>query len=116
MLWLLLQGQAQAARKRAAGTMDQYTFIAEDAETTDQAGSLPALQPVSAEELYKNELAQEMQVHSACMHDIHHISGAAPSKIQCVLWSKLLCRTGSVLQDVPHCRTHCECMQAFLTV
>ncbi|KAL3153967.1 hypothetical protein ABBQ32_013523 [Trebouxia sp. C0010 RCD-2024] len=61
---LKLQGQAQAARKRAAGTMDQYTFIAEDAETTDQAGSLPALQPVSAEELYKNELAQEMQAGS----------------------------------------------------
>ena len=62
-----LQEQAQAARKRAAGTMDQYTFIAEAADTTDQTGSIPALQPVSAEELYRNELAQEMQVH----HGIH---------------------------------------------
>ena len=59
---VLLQGQAQAARKRAAGTMDEYTFIAEDAEAADQAGSVPAIQQVSAEELYRKELAEEMQV------------------------------------------------------
>lgn len=49
--------------------MDQYTFIAEDAETRDQTGRLPALQPVSAEELYRMELAQEMQVHTAYARD-----------------------------------------------
>lgn len=66
---LLLQEQAQAARKRAAGTMDQYTFIAEDAEAADEAGSAPAIQHISAEELYRIELAEEMQVQPAVMHD-----------------------------------------------
>ena len=65
---MLVQEQAQAARKRAAGTLDEYTFIAEDTEAAGQAGTVPALQQVSAEELYRRELAEEMQVrllHSA---------------------------------------------------
>ncbi len=57
-----MQEQAEAARKRAAGTMDEYTFIAEDSTAADQIDSAPAVQNVSAEQLYKNELAQEMQV------------------------------------------------------
>ncbi|KAL0055526.1 hypothetical protein WJX82_001523 [Trebouxia sp. C0006] len=61
---LKLQEQAQAARKRAAGTMDEYTFIAEDSTAADQMDSAPAVQTVSAEQLYKNELAQEMQAGS----------------------------------------------------
>lgn len=78
-----MQEQAQAARKRAAGTMDEYTFIAEDSTAADQIDSAPAVQNVSAEQLYKNELAQEMQVMAPCMklssviacaaiHDILH--------------------------------------------
>ncbi len=42
--------------------MDEYTFIAEDSTAADQIDSGPAVQNVSAEQLYKNELAQEMQV------------------------------------------------------
>lgn len=62
-----MQEQAQAARKRAAGTMDEYTFIAEDSTAADQIDNAPAVQNVSAEQLYRNELAQEMQVMSPCM-------------------------------------------------
>lgn len=65
MCAVLVQEQAQAARKRAAGTMDEYTFIAEDTEAADQAGSVPAIQQVSSEELYRKELAEEMQVPAA---------------------------------------------------
>ncbi|KAL3140127.1 hypothetical protein ABBQ38_004404 [Trebouxia sp. C0009 RCD-2024] len=81
---LKLQEQAQAARKRAAGTMDQYTFKAEDAETTDQAGSVLALQPVSAEELYRNELAQEMQADSEGEGQAEAQQAAAPAAIAAV--------------------------------
>lgn len=42
--------------------MDEYTFIAEDTDATKQAGE-PAVQHVSSEQLYNNELAQEIQVH-----------------------------------------------------
>ena len=61
---LLIQEQAQAARKRAAGTMDEYTFIAEDTEAAKQDGE-PVVQHVSSEQVYNTELAQELQVHSA---------------------------------------------------
>ncbi|DBA73718.1 TPA: hypothetical protein ACH3X2_009696 [Trebouxia sp. C0005] len=63
------QEQARAACKRAAckraaaaGTMDEYTFIAEDSTAADQIGSAPAMQDVSDEQLYEHELAQQMQV------------------------------------------------------
>ena len=61
--WLLrfVQEQARAARKRAAGTIDEYTFIAEE-QPVQQIEGAPATQSVSAEQLYRNELAQEMQV------------------------------------------------------
>ncbi|KAA6422121.1 MAG: pescadillo protein [Trebouxia sp. A1-2] len=65
---LKLQEQARAACKRAAckraaaaGTMDEYTFIAEDSTAADQIGSAPAMQDVSDEQLYEHELAQQMQ-------------------------------------------------------
>ncbi|DBA73716.1 TPA: hypothetical protein ACH3X2_009694 [Trebouxia sp. C0005] len=61
---LKLQEQAQAARKRAAGTMDEYTFIAEDSTAADRVDSAPAVPDVSAEQLYKSELAQELQAGS----------------------------------------------------
>lgn len=61
---LKLQEQAQAARKRAAGTMDEYTFIAEDRQAEGQIEAAPAIQNVSAEQLYTNELVQELQVGS----------------------------------------------------
>ncbi len=86
-----MQGQAQAARKRAAGTMDEYTFIAEDNKAADQIDSAPAVQNVSAEQLYKNELAQEMQVmaprigvvkcHCLCCSKLDHISRLHADKI-----------------------------------
>ena len=44
--------------------MDEYTFIAEDAAAADAAGAAPAIQQVSPEQLYRNELAEEMQVWS----------------------------------------------------
>lgn len=47
--------------------MDEYTFIAEDSTAADQIASTPAVQNVSAEQLYKNELAQEMQVMAPCI-------------------------------------------------
>ncbi|KAL0036147.1 hypothetical protein WJX79_005668 [Trebouxia sp. C0005] len=68
---LKLQEQARAACKRAAckraaaaGTMDEYTFIAEDSTAADQIGSAPAMQDVSDEQLYEHELAQQMQAGS----------------------------------------------------
>ena len=61
-----MQEQAQAARKRAAGTMDEYTFIAEDSTAADRVDSAPAVPDVSAEQLYKSELAQELQVMAPC--------------------------------------------------
>ena len=75
MYAVLLQEQAQAARQRAAGTMDEYTFIAEDSEAADQAGSVPAMQQVSAEELYRKELAEEMQVQ--LLYKVNHFEAAA---------------------------------------
>ncbi len=42
--------------------MDEYTFIAEDNQAADQIEAAPVTQNVSAEQLYKNELAQETQV------------------------------------------------------
>lgn len=44
--------------------MDEYTFIAEDNQAVAQIESTPAVQTVSAEQLYKNELVQELQVMS----------------------------------------------------
>ena len=41
--------------------MDEYTFIAED-QPAQQIEGAPAAQSVSAEQMYRNELAQEMQV------------------------------------------------------
>lgn len=96
---VLLQEQAQAARKRAAGIMDEYTFITEDGEAADQAGSVPALQQVSAEELYRKELAEEMQV-----------------QLQTYSWAAalMLCVNIDlvpVLPAPPHCRTGCTQLQ-----
>ena len=48
--------------------MDEYTFIAEDADADNQSGAVPTIQNVSAEQLYKNELLQEMQVHNLFTH------------------------------------------------
>lgn len=44
--------------------MDEYTFIAEDHQAVAQIENTPAVQTVSAEQLYKNELVQELQVMS----------------------------------------------------
>lgn len=85
MCAVLVQEQAQAARKRAAGTMDEYTFIAEDTEAADQAGSVPAIQQVSSEELYRKELAEEMQVQ--LLYTVNH-PAAAPLMLICVFFSQ----------------------------
>ena len=45
--------------------MDEYTFIAEDPQVEGQIEAAPAIQNVSAEQLYTNELVQELQVISA---------------------------------------------------
>lgn len=79
---LLLQEQAQAARKRAAGTMDEYTFIAEDAAAAD--GSVPAIQQVSAEELYRKELAEEMQVALPYTIKKHILHSCNTKKLVCL--------------------------------
>lgn len=47
--------------------MDEYTFIAEDRQAEGQIEAAPAIQNVSAEQLYTNELVQELQVISANM-------------------------------------------------
>lgn len=52
--------------------MDEYTFIAEDAAAAAD-GSIPAIQQVSAEELYRRELAEEMQVALQYMSCQEHV-------------------------------------------
>lgn len=89
---LLLQEQAQAARKRAAGTMDEYTFIAEDAAAADS--SIPAIQQVSAEELYRRELAEEMQValqYTINQMSYYYLHSGCTEKLVC-LSTPLLCK------------------------
>ena len=98
---VLLQEQAQAARKRAAGTIDEYTFIAEDAEAPDQAGSVPAIQQVSAEELYRKELAEEMQVRLQLI--VNYSEAAAFDLVSCRFYSNLV----PTLPAPAPCRTAC---------
>ena len=52
--------------------MDEYTFIAEDHQAVAQIENTPAVQTVSAEQLYKNELVQELQVMSWHKHRVIH--------------------------------------------
>lgn len=66
-----MQEQAKAARQAAAGTMDEYTFVGEDSR---QGGGLSGAAPqqgLSAEQQYKAEMQQELQVCPAglpCLH------------------------------------------------
>lgn len=61
-----MQEQAKAARQGAAGTMDEYTFVGEDASQGSPPGNATA-QGLSEEQQYRAEMLQEMQVRPCCV-------------------------------------------------
>lgn len=78
MLW---QEQAKAARARASGTMDEFTFVGEGSAQAGTASAAAAQQGPSAEQQYQHEMLQELQVsymHQSIgkrsMTDIKHIA------------------------------------------
>lgn len=61
-VYAAMQEQVKAARQGAAGTMDDYTFVGEDGLQEGPSGAA-VQQSLSAEQQYKTEMLQELQVN-----------------------------------------------------
>ena len=59
-----LQEQVKAARQGAAGTMDEYTFVGEGSLLEGALAGGAAPESLSAEQQYRAEMQQELQVCS----------------------------------------------------
>ena len=64
MVVVAFQEQVKAARQGAAGTMDEYTFVGEGSLLEGAPAGAAAPESLSAEQQYRAEMQQELQVCS----------------------------------------------------
>ena len=80
-VYAAMQEQVKAARQGAAGTLDEYTFVGEDGRQEGPSGAA-VQQSLSAEQQYKTEMLQELQVNI-----LPHVAGE-----RCSVSLKLSCK------------------------